>query len=101
MMKCDMDLRPEFFENVVVSGGSSAMSGFYYIMKEGTKIHSPKNCKPKLHCPEYRKFLAWVGGTVLSSLIAGCVPERERKHPKLEGLSIVGIQQIDRVVEET
>ncbi|CAD7702754.1 unnamed protein product [Ostreobium quekettii] len=32
-------------------------------------------------------------------VVAGCVPQGDRKHRDLEGLSIVGVAQIDRVVE--
>ena len=32
-------------------------------------------------------------------VIAGCVPQGQRNHRDLEGLSVVGVQQIDRVVE--
>jgi threonylcarbamoyladenosine tRNA methylthiotransferase CDKAL1 len=32
-------------------------------------------------------------------VVAGCVPQGQRAHPWLEGLSVVGVQQIDRVVE--
>ncbi|CAM9839300.1 unnamed protein product, partial [Phaeothamnion confervicola] len=32
-------------------------------------------------------------------VVAGCVPQADRKLKDLEGLSIVGVQQIDRVVE--
>ena len=31
--------------------------------------------------------------------MAGCVPQGQRNHRDLEGLSVVGVQQIDRVVE--
>lgn len=30
---------------------------------------------------------------------AGCVPQGDAKHPKLEGVSLIGVQQIDRIVE--
>eukprot|EP01043_Picozoa_sp_COSAG02_P047934 COSAG02_NODE_4650_length_5132_cov_2.192690_1_plen_651_part_00 len=32
-------------------------------------------------------------------VVAGCVPQGDRKNRDLEGLSVVGVQQIDRVVE--
>lgn len=32
-------------------------------------------------------------------VVAGCVPQAAPKMPELENISIVGVQQIDRVVE--
>ncbi len=32
-------------------------------------------------------------------VVAGCVPQGERKNPELKNLSMIGVQQIDRVVE--
>ena len=32
-------------------------------------------------------------------VLAGCVPQGQKEHPRLSGLSVVGVQQIDRVVE--
>lgn len=32
-------------------------------------------------------------------VVAGCVPQGERKLTEIAGLSVVGVQQIDRVVE--
>lgn len=32
-------------------------------------------------------------------MVAGCVPQADRNLPELEGVSILGVQQIDRVVE--
>jgi len=32
-------------------------------------------------------------------VLAGCVPQGQRNHGDLNGLSVVGVQQLDRVVE--
>jgi len=32
-------------------------------------------------------------------IAAGCVPQGDAKHPKLSGVSLMGVQQIDRIVE--
>ena len=33
-------------------------------------------------------------------VVAGCVPQGEQRHPELQGLSILGVQQIDRCVDQ-
>ncbi len=32
-------------------------------------------------------------------VVAGCVPQGDKRMPELEGLSVLGVAQIDRVVE--
>ncbi|EDV24289.1 uncharacterized protein TRIADDRAFT_26388 [Trichoplax adhaerens] len=32
-------------------------------------------------------------------VLAGCVPQGQKRHPLMDGISVVGVQQIDRVVE--
>ena len=46
-------------------------------------------------CADVRKAKA-MGKHIV---VAGCVPQGEQKHPELAGLSMLGVQQIDRVVE--
>ena len=38
-------------------------------------------------------------GATKALVVAGCVPQAERRLASLEGVSVVGTQQIDRVVE--
>ncbi|KAF6142194.1 hypothetical protein GIB67_037112 [Kingdonia uniflora] len=39
--------------------------------------------------------------TKKSLVVSGCVPQGSRDLKELEGVNVVGVQQIDRVVEET
>lgn len=66
----DVDIRPHLLSNVVVTGGTSLISGFterlYQELTQaypGTrvKIHAPSNLAE-------RRFGSWIGGSILASL---------------------------------
>jgi threonylcarbamoyladenosine tRNA methylthiotransferase CDKAL1 len=49
--------------------------------------------------PSQDSFLSAVRKASKPLVVAGCVPQADQKHPQLLGLSVIGVQQIDRVVE--
>lgn len=67
-MRCDKDIREDLYKNIVLSGGTTVFPGFAErLNKELTKL-APIDTKIKIFSPEERKFLAWIGGSILSSL---------------------------------
>eukprot|EP01114_Cavostelium_apophysatum_P013876 TRINITY_DN3459_c0_g1_i1.p1 TRINITY_DN3459_c0_g1~~TRINITY_DN3459_c0_g1_i1.p1 ORF type:complete len:1054 (+),score=286.64 TRINITY_DN3459_c0_g1_i1:176-3337(+) len=65
---CDIDVRPDLFGNVVLSGGTTCLKGFEQRLQgEMTHIAGPKT---KIHvvAPEDRKYSVWEGGSILASL---------------------------------
>ena len=44
-------------------------------------------------------YLEKLTGRGIKVIAAGCVPQGDAKHPKLSGISLMGVQQIDRIVE--
>eukprot|EP01116_Phalansterium_solitarium_P016058 TRINITY_DN3638_c0_g1_i1.p2 TRINITY_DN3638_c0_g1~~TRINITY_DN3638_c0_g1_i1.p2 ORF type:complete len:150 (-),score=64.92 TRINITY_DN3638_c0_g1_i1:390-839(-) len=68
LMKCDVDIRPQLWGNVVLSGGSTMFPGIDDRMtKELTMLAEPA-MKIKVVAPPDRKFSAWIGGSMLASL---------------------------------
>jgi actin-related protein len=68
IMKCDVDLRKDMYSNVVLSGGSTMFPGIELrLTKELTALAPPSN-KIKVIVPPERKYSAWIGGSILSSL---------------------------------
>jgi len=70
IVRADLDIRKELYNNVVVAGGNTLIQGFVdRIQKILPDIASP-NVKVKViaHMPSERKFSAWIGGSILSSL---------------------------------
>lgn len=65
--KCNSDLRPELFANVVFSGGNTMFPGLAERMHRELALLSPDATVKIVAVPE-RRFLAWLGGSILASL---------------------------------
>jgi len=67
-MKCDVDIRKDLYGNIVLSGGTTMFPGIAERMqKEITNLASP-TMKIKIIAPPERKYLVWIGGSILASL---------------------------------
>ena len=67
-MKCDVDIRKDLYNNIVMSGGTTMYPGIpERLNKEVTQL-APSTMKIKVVAPAERKFLVWIGGSILSSL---------------------------------
>ncbi|TDH69765.1 hypothetical protein CCR75_002358 [Bremia lactucae] len=68
IMKCDVDIRRDLYNNVVLSGGSTMFPGIAdRMLKEMTKL-APSAMKVKVIAPPERKYSVWIGGSILASL---------------------------------
>jgi actin-related protein len=68
IMKCDMEVRKDLFENVVLSGGSTMFSGLAERMHKELAALAPPIAKVKIVASPDRKYSSWVGGSLLASL---------------------------------
>eukprot|EP01084_Bolivina_argentea_P188517 324511_1 len=71
IMKCDIDIRRDLFENIVLSGGNTMFDGIEQrLYNEIQCLLSVKSIqyKVKIIAEENRKYKCWIGGSVLSSL---------------------------------
>jgi actin-related protein len=66
--KSDIEIRRDLFQNVILSGGTTMMKGFSERVSKQLPDISPQNVKVKVLGGNDRKFLPWVGGSILSSL---------------------------------
>ena len=68
-MKCDnqIDIR-ELYANIYLSGGSSMYPGMTDRVKKEISNFVEKDFKVKVIAPPERKYSAWIGGSILSSL---------------------------------
>uniref|UniRef100_A0A6B2LTU7 Actin n=1 Tax=Arcella intermedia TaxID=1963864 RepID=A0A6B2LTU7_9EUKA len=67
-MKFDKDIRELLYGNVVLSGGTSLLFGMARrLHKELIKLGTEGSCVNVI-APLNRKYLVWVGGSVLASL---------------------------------
>ena len=68
IMKCDEDIRKDLYENIVLSGGSTMFPGFKERIENEMIQFAPPTMKIKVIAPPERKYLSWIGGSILSSL---------------------------------
>ena len=69
IMKCDVDIRKEFFSNIVLSGGSTMFTGFAERVEKEITALAPPSMKIKVVAPPERMFTSWIGGSILASNI--------------------------------
>ena len=67
-MKCDVDIRKELYSNIVMSGGTTMFPGISERLTKELTAMAPTSMKIKVVAPQERKFLVWIGGSILSSL---------------------------------
>ena len=70
IQKFDNDIRKDFYNNILLSGGTSMFKGLKERLEKEIKDLVPQSMKEeiKVIASDERKFLAWIGGSILSSL---------------------------------
>jgi len=68
IMKCDVDVRKELYNNIVMSGGTTMFDGIADRVNKEIVALAPSTMKIKVVAPAERKFSVWIGGSILSSL---------------------------------
>jgi len=68
IMKCDIDIRKDLYQNVVCSGGSTMFTGLPERMKAEIVKQAPQSMEVKIVAPPERKYSVWIGGSILASL---------------------------------
>jgi len=66
--KCDIDVRRNLYENVVLSGGTTMFQGIGERMTKELSVLAPSTMRVKVVAPPERKYSVWIGGSILSSL---------------------------------
>jgi len=68
IMKSDVELHQEFFENIILSGGNTMFSGITERLSKEIKLLAPKSMNIKIISEKNRQNSVWIGGSILSSL---------------------------------
>merc|ERR1712192_301124 len=63
-----LDLRRDFYGNIILSGGTSMYTGLQDRMAEDIRGLAPSSMKVNVLAPPERKYSVWIGGSILSSL---------------------------------
>ena len=67
---CDIDIRKDLYNNIVLSGGASMFNGLPERLTKNLKALAPESMKEEVRViasPE-RKNAAWIGGAILSNV---------------------------------
>nr|XP_022336668.1 actin-3-like isoform X1 [Crassostrea virginica] len=68
MMECGIDMRSTLYVNVVLSGGTTLFPGFAERLERELRALVPEHTRVRIVAPPERKFLSWIGGSILASL---------------------------------
>lgn len=70
VMKCDVDLRMDWYANIIVVGGNTMFPGIEGRLHKEISSLVPSAYLPiiKVVAPPERKYSVWIGGSILSSL---------------------------------
>jgi actin len=66
--KCDEDIEKDLFQNVVLCGGSSLFNKIRKKFEKELQSLAPTGKNVKIIAPPERKYSAWLGGAILSSM---------------------------------
>ncbi len=68
VIQCDMDVRKELYQSVLLSGGTTLFQGFQNRLAAEVQRFSPEQVRAKVLAPNERMFSVWIGGSILGSL---------------------------------
>ena len=68
IQKCDVDIRKDLYNNIVLSGGSTMFPGITDRLSMEITGLVPPVMKVKVIAPPERRFSVWIGGSILGSL---------------------------------
>jgi len=68
IMQCDVGIRKDLYGNILLSGGSTMFPGISERLNKEITALAPSVMKIKVIAPPERKYSAWIGGSILSSL---------------------------------
>merc|ERR550517_39145 len=68
IMKCDVGIRKDFYDNTVLAGSNTMFPGLADRMEKEITALAPPTMNIKIFAPPERKYSAWIGGSILASL---------------------------------
>ena len=68
IQECDGDVRQKFYQNIILSGGTSLYEGIGERLLHEIEARAPKDINVKVIAGPDRRFYVWRGGSTLTSL---------------------------------
>ncbi|KIY71168.1 beta-actin [Cylindrobasidium torrendii FP15055 ss-10] len=81
--RCDVDVRRDLYGSVVLSGGTSMLSGLPDRLAREVTALAPTSMKPRVVAPPERMFSLRIGGSILASLGTFLGPEYDESGPAI------------------
>ncbi|GBL87914.1 Actin, plasmodial isoform, partial [Araneus ventricosus] len=66
VMKCDVDIRRDILENVLLSGGNTLFPGIAERLQN--ELQDLCSSRVRVWAPAERRYAVWLGGSILGSL---------------------------------
>ena len=67
ILKCDLGVQKELYQNIVLVGGNTMIPGFAERMSKEVTALAPDWAEVNVIAPPERKYSVWIGGSILSS----------------------------------
>jgi actin len=67
IMKCDKEMREELYANILIAGDNTFYPGIGERLEKEMVALAPSNMSVHVHAPDNRKYLAWIGGSMLAA----------------------------------
>eukprot|EP00930_Biecheleria_cincta_P025780 TRINITY_DN18293_c0_g3_i1.p1 TRINITY_DN18293_c0_g3~~TRINITY_DN18293_c0_g3_i1.p1 ORF type:complete len:1055 (-),score=215.11 TRINITY_DN18293_c0_g3_i1:64-3228(-) len=68
IMKCDIDVRRDLYDNLILCGGLSLLEGLPKRLESEMASLAPAGTRIKIIAPPERRYSHWIGGSILGSL---------------------------------
>jgi len=68
VIKCDIDIREDLYNNIVLNGGNTMFNGMTDRIKKDLLSMIPEDTNLTIVSPPERCYSAWIGGSILCSL---------------------------------
>ena len=68
IQSCDIHVRSELLTNIFLSGGSTMFQGLQERLSREIEALAPSNARVNVFALPERKYLVWIGGSILASL---------------------------------
>ncbi|XP_033250015.1 actin, clone 302-like [Drosophila miranda] len=68
ILKCEVDIRNNLYNNIVLSGGTTMLAGLPERLQKELNLLAPSTTNIKIDAPSDRSISVWLGGSILSSI---------------------------------
>ena len=68
LQECDIDVRKDLCDNIILSGGTTLIPGLAERLQSEVQALAPINARVRVSAPDDRYLAVWMGGSILASL---------------------------------